>query len=162
MTGRDRDNGLSVKAAVRHAHMPKPVTVMLLAAAAALVLLGMLAGFLLYPALKEQRELERRYAEKSSALTAEMQRKAAEVVDMDELAALLRRVPTRPEREAFILALREIGRESGVEIISLSTGSGAEVPSAPSGHHRRTGGGHRRDAATAVVLFRASRRQRGL
>ena len=130
MTGRDRDNGLSVKAAVRHAHMPKPVTVMLLAAAAALVLLGMLAGFLLYPALKEQRELERRYAEKSSALTAEMQRKAAEVVDMDELAALLRRVPTRPEREAFILALREIGRESGVEIISLSTASGAEIPSA--------------------------------
>jgi Tfp pilus assembly protein PilO len=128
MTGRDRDNGLSVKAAVRHAHMPKPVTVMLLAAAAAAVLLGTLAGFLLYPAAKEQRELERRYMEKSAALTAEMRRKASEVVDTDELAALLRRVPTRPEREAFILALREIGRRSGVEIISLSSGAGASAP----------------------------------
>lgn len=131
MTG--RGNAAPDKASVRHANgkISGPVAGMLLAAAAAVTLIGILAGFLLYPAWEKQNELQLRYGEKSSAFRAELERRAAEKVDPDELEALLRRVPIRPERERFILDLKEIARKSGVEIVSLTSGSGANLPGAP-------------------------------
>ena len=115
----------------RHARESvKHLITMLLAAATAAVLIGMLAGFLLYPAQAKQQELEREWAAKSSALQSELLKKDAGHFDPGELAALLRRVPTRPEREAFIRELREIARRSGVEIVSLKAARGAGSPAA--------------------------------
>ena len=126
-----RNNGTSGKSSVRYEHESvKPLIVMLLAAAIAALLIGMLIGFLLYPAYLKQKNLEREWAEKSSALQTELLQRDSGQFDPGELEALLRRVPTRSEREAFIRDLGEMGRRSGVEIIRLSAGSGADSTAA--------------------------------